>query len=48
MVLLVMLREGAILDGALTLRIKKELGRRGSPAHVPDVVAQVRALPADP
>jgi acetoacetyl-CoA synthetase len=45
MVLLVMLREGAILDGALTLRIKKELGRRASPAHVPDVVAQVRALP---
>jgi len=45
MVLLLMLREGTILDSALTLRIKKELGRRGSPAHVPDVIAQVRALP---
>jgi acetoacetyl-CoA synthetase len=45
MVLLVKLRHGAILDGALAVRIKKELGRRGSPAHVPDIIAQVRALP---
>jgi len=45
LVLLVILREGIILDGALTLRIKKAVGRHASPAHVPDVIAQVRALP---
>ncbi len=45
MVLLVLLREGVILDGLLARRIKKELVRRGSSAHVPDAIAQVRALP---
>jgi acetoacetyl-CoA synthetase len=45
MVLLVVLREGLTLDRPLVLRIKKELSQKGSPAHVPAVVAQVAALP---
>lgn len=45
MVLLVVLRDGLQLDRPLTLRIKKELSQRGSPAHVPAVVAQVSQLP---
>jgi len=45
MVLLVVLRGGTSLDRALTLRIKKELSQKGSPAHVPAVIAQVAALP---
>jgi len=45
MVLLVVLREGLRLDRPLILRIKRELSQRGSPAHVPAVVAQVSQLP---
>jgi acetoacetyl-CoA synthetase len=45
LVLLVVLREGAALDQALALRIKRELSRRGSPAHVPAAIAQVDELP---
>jgi len=45
LVLLVVLQEGTSLDRALTLRIKKELSQKGSPNHVPSVIAQVAALP---
>jgi acetoacetyl-CoA synthetase len=45
LVLLVVLRGGAALDRPLTLRIKKELSRRASSAHVPAVIAQVPELP---
>jgi acetoacetyl-CoA synthetase len=45
LVLLVVLRGGAALDRPLTLRIKKELSRRASAAHVPAVIAQVAELP---
>jgi acetoacetyl-CoA synthetase len=45
MVMLVVLRQGRLLDGPLSLRIKKELARRGSPAHVPEIIAQVPELP---
>jgi acetoacetyl-CoA synthetase len=45
MVLLVVLRDGMKLDGALIRCIRTQLSRRGSPAHVPDVIAQVQALP---
>jgi acetoacetyl-CoA synthetase len=45
LVLLVVLAAGVTLDRPLTLRIKKELSQRGSPNHVPAVVAQVNALP---
>jgi acetoacetyl-CoA synthetase len=45
LVLLVVLRGGAQLDRPLTLRIKKELSRRASAAHVPGVIAQVKELP---
>ncbi|NJN65030.1 MAG: AMP-binding protein [Acidobacteria bacterium] len=45
MVLLVVLAEGCTLDRPLTLRIKKELNTRASPAHVPAVIAQVSGLP---
>jgi acetoacetyl-CoA synthetase len=45
LVLLVVIREGAVLDRPLTLRIKKELSRRASPVHVPSVIAAVPELP---
>jgi acetoacetyl-CoA synthetase len=45
LVLLVVLQQNLTLDRALTLRIKKELSQRGSPNHVPAVIAQVRSLP---
>jgi acetoacetyl-CoA synthetase len=45
LVLLVVLRRGLTLERALILRIKRELSRRGSPAHVPAVIAQVEELP---
>jgi acetoacetyl-CoA synthetase len=45
MVLLVVLAPDCTLDGKLRLRIKKELGRHGSPYHVPEVIVQVPALP---
>ncbi|KDR44587.1 acetoacetate--CoA ligase [Caballeronia glathei] len=45
MVLLVTLQPGARLCGALIARIRRELVRRTSPAHVPDVIAAVDELP---
>ena len=45
LVLLLVLGDGKVLDRPLTLRIKKELSQRGSPNHVPAVIAQVTGLP---
>jgi len=45
LVLLVVMRNGAVLDRPLQLRMKKELSMRASAAHVPSVIAQVSALP---
>jgi acetoacetyl-CoA synthetase len=45
LVLLVVLRPGVALDAALALRIRKELKRRASAAHVPAVILQVEELP---
>jgi acetoacetyl-CoA synthetase len=45
LILLVVLRDGRTLDRPLTLRIKRELSRRASPAHVPAVVVQMAELP---
>jgi acetoacetyl-CoA synthetase len=44
-VLLVVLREPATLDGRLTVRIRREIARNASPAHVPELVVQVDELP---
>ncbi|HTB73655.1 MAG TPA: acetoacetate--CoA ligase [Polyangiaceae bacterium] len=46
LVLFVVLRSGATLDRALTLRIKKALRERASPAHVPELVVAVDELPS--
>jgi acetoacetyl-CoA synthetase len=45
MVLLVVLRPGAILDGELHRTIRRTLRQEASPAHVPSVVAAVPELP---
>jgi acetoacetyl-CoA synthetase len=45
MVLLVVLRPGAALDGELHRTIRRTLRREASPAHVPSVVAAVPELP---
>ncbi|MGY4506332.1 acyl-coenzyme A synthetase/AMP-(fatty) acid ligase/acyl carrier protein [Bradyrhizobium sp. GM24.11] len=45
MVLLVVLREGLVLDNTLAKHIRSELGRCGSSAFVPARIAQVEALP---
>ncbi len=45
LVLFVVLQAGLTLDKALILRIKRELSRHGSQAHVPAVIAQVDELP---
>ncbi|MPW21329.1 acetoacetate--CoA ligase [Paraburkholderia sp. CNPSo 3157] len=44
-VLLLVLQEGVVLNGALIARIRRDLARRASPAHVPDRVIAVAALP---
>lgn len=44
-VLLLVLRSGHSLDGALAVRIRKAIGQQCSPAHVPAVVADVAELP---
>jgi acetoacetyl-CoA synthetase len=44
-VLLVVLREPAVLDGRLTVRIRQAIARNASAAHVPDLVAAVGELP---
>ena len=46
LVLLVVLRGGAMLDRALEARIRSELARRGSAVFVPARIAQVEELPA--
>jgi acetoacetyl-CoA synthetase len=43
--LLVVLKDGAALDDALSLRIRREIGSRTSAAHVPGVVVDVTDLP---
>ena len=45
LVLLVVLRQGARLDDRLIARIKRELGRRASAAHVPAAILAVDELP---
>jgi acetoacetyl-CoA synthetase len=45
LVLLVVLRQGQTLQDALVRRIKRELGKRGSAAHVPALVIAVDELP---
>jgi acetoacetyl-CoA synthetase len=45
LVLLLTLQNGLSLDRALTLRIKREIGRRGSQSHVPAIIVQVDELP---
>jgi acetoacetyl-CoA synthetase len=44
-VLLVVLREGATLDGSLLLRIRREIARCASPLHVPELIVGVDELP---
>ncbi|MDQ2802689.1 MAG: acetoacetate--CoA ligase, partial [Pseudomonadota bacterium] len=46
LVLFVVLQPGLALSGELAVRIRKEIGRRTSPAHVPAVIADVAELPA--
>lgn len=46
LVLLLVLREGAVLDRPLALRIKREIARRASLVHVPAVMVAVEDLPA--
>src|SRR5205807_8643885 len=45
LVLLVVLRPPAVLDTGLTVRIRSEIARYASPAHVPELVLQVSELP---
>jgi acetoacetyl-CoA synthetase len=44
-VLLVVLHERGTLDAGLKARIRRELARNASPAHVPTVIAEVTELP---
>ena len=44
-VLLLVLRNGVELNAALAARVRRELARRASPAHVPDLIIAVAALP---
>ncbi|MFT0173261.1 acetoacetate--CoA ligase [Paraburkholderia mimosarum] len=44
-VLLLVLEDALTLNGFLTARIRQDLRRRGSFAHVPDVIVQVDELP---
>jgi acetoacetyl-CoA synthetase len=44
-VLMLVLRDGVELNAALTARVRRELARRASPAHVPDRIIAVGALP---
>jgi hypothetical protein len=45
-VLLLVLTDGAVLNGLLAARARRDLARRASPAHVPDRITAVDALPA--
>jgi acetoacetyl-CoA synthetase len=44
-VLLVVLRDEAAIDGRLAVRIRREIARCASPAHVPELLAAVDELP---
>src|SRR4051812_18499885 len=44
-VLLVVMRRPGALDATLKRRIRGDLARRGSPAHVPDLIVEVAELP---
>ena len=44
-VLLVVLHEPSVLDGRLTIKIRRAIVAHASPMHVPDLVVQVRELP---
>ncbi len=44
-VLLVVLEDSATLDGRLTARLRREIARHASPAHVPELVVAVDELP---
>jgi acetoacetyl-CoA synthetase len=44
-VLLLVLRDGVTLTGALAARVRRDLARRASTAHVPDRIMAVDALP---
>ena len=44
-VLLLVLRDGVVLTGALAARVRRDLARRASPAHVPDRIIAIDALP---
>ncbi|WP_429558560.1 acetoacetate--CoA ligase [Paraburkholderia youngii] len=44
-VLLLVLKDGASMTGALQSRVRRDLAHRASPAHVPDVILAVDALP---
>ncbi|MGF6292870.1 acetoacetate--CoA ligase [Paraburkholderia youngii] len=44
-VLMLVLREGFELNAALAARVRRDLARRTSPAHVPDRIIAVDALP---
>jgi acetoacetyl-CoA synthetase len=45
-VLLLVLADDAVLNGSLAARVRRDLARRASPAHVPDRIIAVDALPA--
>ncbi len=45
-VLLVVLREGCVLDGRLTVDIRRAIVSHAAPTHVPELVVQVGELPA--
>jgi acetoacetyl-CoA synthetase len=44
-ILLLVLRDSVALDGALVAKVRRELARRLSPAHVPDRILDVAELP---
>jgi acetoacetyl-CoA synthetase len=45
LVLLLVLREGAVLDTELSLRIRRTIGRQTTSLHVPELVVAVEELP---
>lgn len=45
LVLLVVLSDAAVLDGGLTLRIRRAIARQTTPLHVPELVVAVEELP---
>jgi acetoacetyl-CoA synthetase len=45
LVLLVVLEAGSVLSGELKRRIRHELATKGSPAHVPELIVEVKSLP---